>query len=79
MTITARAALADAAARFSFSATARLDAELLLAHALGITRERLLLTLGDHTAPPAYAALVERRAPAPAPSGRSTSTSPPAC
>ena len=62
MTITARAALADAAARFSFSATARLDAELLLAHALGITRERLLLTLGDHTAPPAFAALVERRA-----------------
>jgi len=60
--ISARAALAEAAARFSFSATPRLDAELLLAHALGITRERLLLTLGDHIAPPAFAALVERRA-----------------
>nr|WP_284698867.1 peptide chain release factor N(5)-glutamine methyltransferase [Sphingomonas lycopersici] len=54
--------MAEAAARFSFSATPRLDAELLLAHALGITRERLLLTLGDHIAPPAFAALVERRA-----------------
>ncbi|MCW6534964.1 peptide chain release factor N(5)-glutamine methyltransferase [Sphingomonas sp. MMSM24] len=62
MPISARAALAEAAARFSFSATPRLDAELLLAHALGITRERLLLTLGDHIAPPAFAALVERRA-----------------
>ena len=60
--ITARAALADAAARFAFSATPRLDAELLLAHALGITRERLLLTLDDFTVPPAFAALVERRA-----------------
>jgi release factor glutamine methyltransferase len=58
----ARAALAAAAARFGFSATARLDAELLLAHALGITRERLLLTLGDVTVPDAFAALVTRRA-----------------
>jgi len=58
----ARQALRDAAARFAFSNTARLDAELLLAHVLGITRERLLLTLDDWTAPPGYAALVERRA-----------------
>ncbi|MBB3694058.1 peptide chain release factor N(5)-glutamine methyltransferase [Sphingomonas sp. BK580] len=58
----ARQALRDAAARFAFSDTARLDAELLLAHALGITRERLLLTLDDWTAPPGFAALVERRA-----------------
>ncbi|WEK44261.1 MAG: peptide chain release factor N(5)-glutamine methyltransferase [Candidatus Sphingomonas colombiensis] len=58
----ARTALAEAAARFAFSATPRLDAELLLAHALGITRERLLLTLGDHGAPPPFAELVERRA-----------------
>lgn len=58
----ARAALTDATARFAFSATPRLDAELLLAHALGITRERMLLTLADHAAPPAFAALVERRA-----------------
>lgn len=60
--IAARRALRDAAARFAFSDTARLDAELLLAHALGITRERLLLTLDDWTAPPDFAALVERRA-----------------
>lgn len=58
----ARQALRDAAARFAFSDTARLDAELLLAHALGITRERLLLTLDDWTAPASFAALVERRA-----------------
>ena len=58
----ARAALAAAAARFSFSPTARLDAELLLAHALGIPRERLLLTLGDHEVPAGFAALVARRA-----------------
>lgn len=60
--MTARAALNAAAARFGFSATARLDAELLLAHALGITRERLLLTLGDWTVPPGFDALVARRA-----------------
>lgn len=58
----ASGALAVAAARFAFSATARLDAELLLAHALGITRERLLLTLADSPIPPAFADLVERRA-----------------
>lgn len=58
----AREALAAAAARFTFSATPRLDAELLLAHALGITRERLLLTLGDHAVPDTFEALVARRA-----------------
>ncbi|SEL71104.1 release factor glutamine methyltransferase [Sphingomonas palmae] len=57
-----RAALAAAAQRFTFSATPRLDAELLLAHALGITRERLLLTLGDWQVPDTFNALVERRA-----------------
>ncbi|PCG13864.1 MAG: peptide chain release factor N(5)-glutamine methyltransferase [Sphingomonas sp.] len=57
-----RTALREAAARFGFSATARLDAELLLAHALGITRERLLLTIGDQPVPPGFAELVERRA-----------------
>ncbi|MBW6527918.1 peptide chain release factor N(5)-glutamine methyltransferase [Sphingomonas sp. RHCKR7] len=60
--MTARDALRAAAARFAFSDTPRLDAELLLAHALGITRERLLLTLDDRDAPPGFAALVERRA-----------------
>jgi release factor glutamine methyltransferase len=58
---TARQALAEAAARFGFSATPRLDAELLLAHALGIPRERLLLTLADQPVPPAFADLVARR------------------
>ncbi len=58
----ARHALRHAAARFAFSPTARLDAELLLAHALGITRERLLLTLDDQPVPPGFAALVDRRA-----------------
>ena len=56
-----RAALIAAAQRFAFSATPRLDAELLLAHALGITRERLLLTLDDWSVPAAFDALVERR------------------
>ena len=59
---TPRAAIRAAAARFAFSPTARLDAELLLAHALGISRERLLLALDDHAVPSGFAALVERRA-----------------
>ncbi|GGB19677.1 release factor glutamine methyltransferase [Sphingomonas metalli] len=59
--ITARQALADAAARFAFSDTPRLDAELLLAHALKIERPALLLDL-DRPVPPSFAALVERRA-----------------
>lgn len=56
-----RTALAEAAARFGFSDTPRLDAELLLAHALGIKRERLLLD-PPATVPPDFATLVERRA-----------------
>jgi len=39
----------------------RLDAELLLAHALGIEREQLLLKMPDLQSPPEFAALVERR------------------
>lgn len=58
----ARAALACAAARFGFSDTPRLDAELLLAHALGVTREALLLALDTAAVPAAFTALVERRA-----------------
>lgn len=54
-------ALAEATARFAFSATPRLDAELLLAHALGIERQQLLLD-PDRTVPPGFAALVARRA-----------------
>jgi len=57
----ARAAIVAAAARFGFSATARLDAELLMAHALGLSRDRLLLTLDDHAEPPGFAGLVARR------------------
>ena len=56
----AREALADAAARFA-SDTPRLDAELLLAHALGIERAALLLDL-DRDVPAAFEGLVARRA-----------------
>ena len=57
-----REALAAAASRLAaVSDTARLDAELLLAHALGIQREALLLHRLDEDAPGAFDALVERR------------------
>ena len=56
-----RAALAEAAARLaSVSGTPRLDAELLLAHVLGITREALLLG-GDRAIPATFDALLQRR------------------
>lgn len=55
-----RAAIARAAASIC-SETPRLDAELLMAHALGVSREAMLLSrLGD-PAPEEFAALVERR------------------
>jgi len=44
------------------SDTARLDAELLMAHALGVPRSELLLRHMDALAPAAFAALAERRA-----------------
>ncbi|WP_343528797.1 peptide chain release factor N(5)-glutamine methyltransferase [Sphingomonas sp.] len=50
----------QAVLRFSFSPTARLDAELLLAHALGIERNALLLDLG-RAVPDSFWPLVERR------------------
>lgn len=57
-----RAAIAEAAARLlTVSQTSRLDAELLMAHALGVTREEILLSRLDADAPPAFGALVERR------------------
>jgi release factor glutamine methyltransferase len=60
---TADAAVRSAAARLAgTSETARLDAELLMAHALGISREGLLLGGLDRAAPEGFAALVERRA-----------------
>jgi release factor glutamine methyltransferase len=56
-------ALADAARRLAaVSDTPRLDAELLLAHALGVDRQALLLGPADRATPPGFAALVERRA-----------------
>jgi release factor glutamine methyltransferase len=57
-----RQALADAAARLAaVGDTPRLDAELLMAHALGLSREAMLLAGGDEPAPEAFPALVERR------------------
>jgi release factor glutamine methyltransferase len=43
------------------SDTARLDAEVLMAHALGVTRSELLLRHMADPAPTAFAVLVERR------------------
>ncbi len=54
------AALAEAASRFAFSPTARLDAELLMAHALGIDRNALLLDMA-RAVPPQFGAFVARR------------------
>ncbi|WP_285712516.1 peptide chain release factor N(5)-glutamine methyltransferase [Erythrobacter oryzae] len=44
------------------SDTARLDAELLMAHLFGVTRSELLLRHMRDPSPPGFAALVERRA-----------------
>lgn len=43
------------------STTARLDAELLAAHALGLERSEMLLRMGDLDIPPGFHALAERR------------------
>jgi release factor glutamine methyltransferase len=60
--MTEREALADAARGLTaVSDTPRLDAELLMAHALGISREALLLRQGDAEAPAELEALVRRR------------------
>ena len=57
-----RTALAEATTAFAeVSQTPRLDAELLMAHALGISREALLLKHLDDPAPSAFAPLVARR------------------
>lgn len=59
----AGAAIRAAAARLDgVSDTARLDAELLMAHLLGVTRSELLLRHMGDPAPEGFAALVERRA-----------------
>lgn len=58
----ARGAIANAAARLAGgSDTPRLDAELLMAHALGISREALLLSHLQAAVPPAFGALLGRR------------------
>ena len=55
-------ALADAARKLGpVSDTARLDAELLLAEALGIDRDRLLLRPPDRAVPDRFWTMVERR------------------
>ena len=62
MAETARRAIAAAAARLeAVSPTARLDAELLMAHAMACTREALLLGRLDDVAPEAFDALISRR------------------
>lgn len=56
------AALREATARLATASnTARLDAELLMAHALGTDRADMLLHQRDLTVPAHFAALVERR------------------
>ena len=57
-----RAALVAAARRLGeASDTPRLDAELLMAHALGVTREALLLSRLDGAVPTAFATSLDRR------------------
>lgn len=57
-----REALAAGAGRLAAaSETPRLDAELLMAHALGIAREAMLLGHGSDPAPASFETLVERR------------------
>ncbi len=56
-------ALADASRTLAiFSDTPRLDAELLMAHGLGIDRSALLLRRADLIEPASFAAMVARRA-----------------
>lgn len=63
--MTAGEAIRAAAERLSaISDTARLDAEVLMAHAFGVTRSDLLLRHMRDPAPADFAALVERRAAA---------------
>lgn len=62
MTETVAAAIRDAAQRLAdTSDTARLDAELLMAHALGSDRSSMLLRNMADPAPAGFAPLIERR------------------
>jgi release factor glutamine methyltransferase len=59
---TARQAIGEAAQRIAaMSDTPRLDAELLMAHAMGVERTALLLGRLDDPVPSGFAALVEAR------------------
>jgi len=59
---TLQIAIRDAAASLeSVSATARLDAEILAAHALGLERMDMIARMGDLDAPNGFAAMVVRR------------------
>jgi release factor glutamine methyltransferase len=61
--VTVAQALRGAAARLAATSdTPRLDAELLMAHALGVSRSELLLRHMDDAAPDRFAAVIERRA-----------------
>ena len=63
MTETVREALRTAAARLAATSdTARLDAELLMAHVLGLSRSDMLLGDPMRAAPAGFAGLVDRRA-----------------
>lgn len=61
MTAVARALSRATQQLSATSDTPRLDAELLMAHALGIERDSLLLSKQDHMVPAMYPALVDRR------------------
>jgi release factor glutamine methyltransferase len=61
MNSVAAAIVAAAQALATTSDTARLDAEVLMAHALGVTRSDLILRHMREPAAPGFAALVERR------------------
>lgn len=63
MSATVAEALRAAAARLAdASDTARLDAEVLMAHALGVSRSEMLLRHSQTLAPVGFAPLVDRRA-----------------
>ncbi len=62
MTTAGEAIRAAAEALAPVSDTARLDAELLMAHLFGVSRSELLLRHMRDSVPPGFAALVERRA-----------------
>ena len=63
MADTVAQAIRDAAALLAATSdSARLDAEVLMAHALGLSRSEMLVRHMDGAAPQAFRALVERRA-----------------